>query len=888
MISDTPKKRKKMKNYILILLSFAAIRFTAIAQNNTTSPEYKSVSFKVFGACEQCKDRIENGLKLKGVKNAVWDVDSKQLELVYNPAIISLDRIENKIVGLGHDLENKKAKKVIYDALPSCCHYREIDEQKKALKLDSSIAFVIPMNLPHTDSVQQTNAIHIDNKMVQGLVMEEASNGKFKPLASASIYWLGTNKGVVSDSLGIFKIKLDTIHSRLVVSYTGLQSDTISVTDVNELKIILASKNQLKEVTVKSRQRFTYASPISTIRTQVMTGGELLKAACCNLSESFETNPSVDVSYNDAVTGSKQIQLLGLSGNYTQLTVENLPGPRGLATPLGLNSIAGPWIESIQLTKGVGSVANGFESIAGQINVELKKPESAEKILANVYVNDLGKTDLNLNLTEKLSPKWSTALLLHDDFLQNKNLDFNKDGFRDLPTGNQLSLVNRYKFDNSKGLLAQFGIKILNDQKVGGQTAFNPDIDKNTTNYYGLGINTKRYELFGKIGYVFPQQKYKSIGLQMAAIDHQQDSYFGLTTYTAKQKSFYSNLIYQSIIGTTIHKYRTGLSFQYDNYDENFKGVMYQRKELVPGAFFEYTYTPTETFSAVLGLRADHNNLFGSFFTPRLNLRYEPIKGTVIRGSFGRGQRTANIFAENNSVFVSARQVSILTSDAGKAYGLNPEVAWNKGISIDQKFKLFTKDASLSIDFFRNDFNSQVVVDVENAREVKFYNLNGKSYSNSFQAELNVTPFNKFDVRLAYRYFDVKTTYSGQLLDRPLIAKDRAFLSFDYATDNGWKMNYTITYNGKKRLPNTSANPLPYLLETYSPEFFNMNAQVTKSFGNKLPMDIYVGAENLGNFFQQNAILAATQPFGQYFDASMVWGPITGRMFYIGWRMKIK
>ncbi len=873
---------------MILLLALVAFSFTATAQNNTSKVDYKSISFKVFGACEQCKDRIENGLKLKGIQKAVWDVDSKQLALVYNPAIITLDRIENKIVGLGHDLDNKKAKKVIYDALPSCCHYREIDEQKKAIQLDSSLAFNTPTYISQVDSVSHTPAVHIHNNMVQGLVMEVTSNGKFKPLASASIYWLGSSKGVVSDSLGIFKIKLDSAFTRLVVSYTGLQPDTISVTDVNELKIILASKNQLKEVTVKSRQRFTYASPISTIRTQVMTGGELLKAACCNLSESFETNPSVDVSYNDAVTGSKQIQLLGLSGNYTQLTVENLPGPRGLATPLGLNSIAGPWIESIQLTKGVGSVANGFESIAGQINVELKKPESAERVLANLYVNDLGKTDINLNLAEKLSAKWSTALLLHDDFLKNKNIDFNQDGFRDLPTGNQLSLVNRYKFDNTKGLLAQFGIKVLNDQKVGGQTAYNPDIDKNTTNNYGLGINTKRYELFGKIGYVFPQQKFKSIGLQIAAIDHQQDSYFGLTTYNAKQKSFYSNLIYQSIIGTTIHKYRAGLSFQYDNYDENFKSVVFSRKEIVPGAFFEYTYTPTETFSAVLGLRADHNNLFGSFVTPRLNLRYEPIKGTVIRGSFGRGQRTANIFAENNSVFVSARQVSILTTATGKAYGLNPEVAWNKGISIDQKFKLFTRDASLSIDFFRNDFNSQVVVDVENAREVKFYNLNGKSYSNSFQAELNVTPINKFDVRLAYRYFDVKTTYSGQLLDRPLIAKDRAFLSFDYATDNGWKMNYTVTYNGKKRLPNTSANPVSYQLETYSPDFFNMNAQLTKSFGNKIPMDIYLGAENLGKIYQQNAIVSANQPFGQYFDASMVWGPINGRMFYIGWRIKIK
>lgn len=878
-----------MKNKIFsILMILISVSIYSNSQVNKPSSEYQSTSFKVFGACEQCKDRIEHGLKLKGIKSAVWDIDSKQLSLVYNPSIIPLEKIENKIVGLGHDIEHKKAKKIIYDALPSCCHYREIDEQKKVIALESSIAFHTPNLISQMDSTKAELPVHHINQFIQGLVLEEAMNGKFKPLTSASVYWLGTNKGVVSDSLGIFKIALDTNHTRLVVSYTGLQSDTIVVTDINELKIILASKNQLKEVTVKSRQRFTYASPISTIRSQVMTGGELLKAACCNLSESFETNPSVDVSYNDAVTGSKQIQLLGLSGNYTQLTVENLPGPRGIATPLGLNSIAGPWIESIQLTKGVGSVANGFESIAGQINVELKKPESAEKLLANIYINDQGKTDLNLNLAQKLNAKWSTALLLHDDFLNNKKLDMNMDGFRDLPTGNQLSLVNRYKYDNSKGLMAQFGFKVMNDQRVGGQTQFNPATDKNTTNYYGLGIDTKRYELFGKIGYVFPQQKYKSIGLQMAAIDHQQDSYFGLTTYNAQQKSFYSNLIYQSIIGTTIHKYRAGLSFQYDNYHENFKGSLYDRKEIVPGAFFEYTFTPTEKFGAVLGMRVDHNSLFGSFLTPRINLRYEPIKGTVLRASFGRGQRTANIFAENNSVFVSSRQVTIITSGVGKAYGLNPEVAWNKGISIDQKFKLFSKDATLSVDFFRNDFQNQVVVDVENPREVKFYNLNGKSYSNSFQAELNVTPLNRFDVRIAYRYFDVKTTYSGSLLDRPLIAKDRAFLSFDYATDNSWKMNYTVTYNGKKRLPNTTANPIPYQLDSFSPDYVNMNAQITKSFGNKIPMDLYVGIENLGNFYQQNPIVAANQPFGQYFDASMVWGPITGRMFYMGWRLKIK
>jgi outer membrane receptor for ferrienterochelin and colicins len=871
----------------LLCLFFLLPGITSYTQNTKPETVNTITHFKVFGACEQCKDRIEKAAKIKGVKSVEWDVDTKQLSLVYNASVVTLEKIQNRIVAVGHDLENKKARDLVYTQLPACCHYREMETMMTDIKADSlqPDKTTVINNLSVTSTA---TAIVGATHMIKGLVVEADNKGKFNPLSNASVAWLGTHTGVLTDSTGIFQIKHNGNNSRLVISYTGYLNDTITVTDMNELKVVLASNRQLKEVTVTNRQRASYISTISPIRLEIMTGKELLKAACCNLSESFETNPSVDVSYNDAVTGSKQIQLLGLSGNYTQLTVENLPGPRGIATPLGLNSVSGPWIESIQLTKGVGSVANGYESIAGQINVELKKPESSEQLLANIYINDFGKTDLNLNLSTRLSKKWSAGLLLHDDFLNNKNLDFNKDGFRDLPTGNQLSLVNRYKFDNSKGLLAQFGFKVLKDDKTGGETAFDPAKDKSTTNHYGLGIQTERYEGFAKIGYVFPQQKYKSIGLQLAAISHTQNSYFGMTTYNAKQESFYSNLIYQSIIHTTEHKFRTGLSFQYDKYNEDFKTSNYQRTEIVPGAFFEYTFTPSDQFSVVAGLRADNNNLYGFFVTPRLNLRYEPVKGTVFRTSAGRGQRTANIFAENTSVFVSARQVNILTANAGKAYGLQPEVAWNKGISMDQKFRLFENDAMLSLDYFRNDFTNQVVVDIENPREVKFYNLQGKSYSNSFQAEVSIVPVTKFDVRLAYRYFDVKTTYSGQLLQRPFISANRAFLSLDYTTPNDWKFDYTITYNGQKRIPGTQTNPVAYQLAIKSPDYVLMNAQISKSFGKRHPMDLYVGAENITNFFQQGVIVAADQPFSNYFDASMVWGPVSGRLLYLGWRLKIK
>jgi len=847
---------KNISKLVLLLALFCSI-YPAAAQTNPVI----TVLLKVSGNCEMCKERIETAANGKGVKQVSWDPVTKILTLTYDTLQTRVEKIHSRIAAAGHDTELKKAANDTYKALPECCLYRDHGESMSSSPVNNKTA------------------------MVRGVVLEEDGKGNFRPLPGASISWLENTGGTVSDSTGVFKINVVGSTDRLIISYAGYRPDTISVQPSTDLKIILASNQQLGEVTLNSKLRSTYISSLSTIRTQVMTEKELFKAACCNLSESFETNPSVDVSYNDAVTGSKQIQLLGLSGIYTQLTVENLPGPRGLATAQGLNSIPGPWVESIQLNKGVGSVVNGFESIAGQINIELKKPEKAEQLYANVYLNNMGKSDINLNLAAKAGKKWSTALLLHDDFLYNK-VDFNKDGFRDLPTGNLFTVMNRWKFEDGKGFMAQFGVKIMADEKTGGETAFDADKDKLTTNHYGLGISTRRYEAFSKTGYVFPGKKYKSIGLQLMALSHQQDAYFGTQPYLASQRGFYANLIYQSIIGTTNHKFRTGLSWVGDRYDETVRAVRYERTERVPGAFFEYTFTPDAKLGVVAGIRTDHNNLYGWFLTPRLHLRYEPVKGTVIRLSAGRGQRTANIFAENNSVLVSARNL-VVPSLNDRAYGLNPEVAWNKGISLDQQFRLFKRSSSLSIDFFRNDFSNQVVVDLENVREVAFYDLDGHSYSNSFQAEWHAMPLHNLELRLAYRYFDVHSTYRGVALQKPFTSKHRAFVNLAYEL-KGWKLDYTLNLNGRKRLPSTSGNPAMYQLEQQSPSYMIMNAQLSKTIGKKYPVDLYLGGENLGNYFQREVIVSPGQPFGPFFDASLVWGPVSGRMIYTGLRYKIK
>ncbi len=864
---------QRKNNGLIFFVLLVSLSSNISAQQSEQISKDTTVVVHVAGSCEMCKERIETVVKgKKGVRTAEWNVNSQKLTVVYNSSIIKIEKIQSGIADAGHDNDFEKARDKVYEKLPACCRYRELSNR---------------VAKPDEQNPGISYPAVVTEQVVKGVVLEENKQGSFVPLVGASVVWLGTSKGVVTDTAGVFIIKHEGSSGRLVISYTGYAADTLTVNDAREFKIILASGRKLDEVIVSSKQKASYISSLNPIRTQVMTERELFKAACCNLSESFETNPSVDVSYNDAVTGSKQIQLLGLSGNYTQLTVENLPGPRGLATSFGLNFIPGPWVESIQLNKGVGSVVNGYESIAGQINVELKKPAIAEKLYLNAYINDMTKTDLNLVLTEKFGKNWSTALLLHDNFQTKNNVDYNDDGFRDMTTGNLFTVVNRWNYNGGKGFESQLGFKLLNDNLTGGQTSFDPDKDKFTTRSYGLGINTKRYEAFAKAGYVFPGKKYKSIGLQLSVFDHKQDSYFGMTLYNGRQKNFYANLIYQSIIGTTAHKFRTGISFLSDNYDELFNTTKYKRQETVPGAFLEYTFTPVEKFNVVAGMRADHNSLFGWFATPRLHIRYEPVKGTIFRLSAGRGQRTANIFAENNSVFVSSRELNILTASAGKAYGLDPEVAWNKGISVDQKFRLFNRNANFAVDFFRNDFQQQVIVDLEDVRQVKFYNLDGKSFSNSFQAEMNMEPIKKLEVRLAYRFFDVKATYGDELLQKPFTARHRAFTNLAYEI-SGWKFDYTFNYNGVKRVVNTMANPPMYQRQKNSPSYILMNAQVSKVVGTKNPVDLYIGGENLTNFLQGDVIVSANNPFGPYFDASLVWGPVSGRLIYAGFRYKIK
>lgn len=650
-------------------------------------------------------------------------------------------------------------------------------------------------------------------------------------------------------------------------------------------------KDTLKTVTVEASKKGLKKSIKGTANTTLVTSKELLKAACCNLAEAFETNPSIDVNFSDALTGTKQIKMLGLTSPYIMITEENVPSVRGASQAYGMSFTPGTWVESIQITKGAGSVVNGYESISGQINTELNKPLKDIPFFLNAYGSTDSRFELNTHFNKKINDNWATSLFVHGNTRVSKN-DMNDDGFLDNPLGKQFNIINRWQYASAEtGMVSFISFRYMNDKKQTGQLDFDPDRDRLTTHYWGSEINTERLDFSSKVGYVWKDMPYQSIGFQNAFSSHNQQSYFGLNQYDIKQQSYYSNLIFNSIINNTKHKFATGLNFTYDKYSEFVNLFDVSRIDNSAGAFFEYTYDDNDKFSYILGGRFDYHNRLGAFFTPRLHVKYNPWEKSVLRFSAGRGKRAANIFAENQNLFASSRTFQILDTK-GEVYGLDPEIAWNYGISFTQNFKLFGMNADSTIDFYRTDFQNQAVVDVMNSpQEVLFYNLKGKSYANSLQLDFNLEIIKHLNLRTAYKYYDISTDYLSGSYQRPLQAKHRFFANLEFATHikghgKQWKFDYTVNWLGKQQLPYTASNPAQDQLPEFSPSFAVMNAQITRTFSSTFEM--YVGGENIGNYQQYKAILGADNPFGPNFDTSIVYAPVFGQMYYAGLRFKIK
>ena len=706
-----------------------------------------------------------------------------------------------------------------------------------------------------------------------------------EPVAGANLFWMGTTQGATTSADGSFSLAKPAGKHMLVVSFIGFENDTIHVNGRDEtLDIVLREGVELSEVNVVSRKLGTMKLRGSVMNEDMISSAELTRAACCNLGESFVTNPSVDVTYSDAATGAKQIKLLGLSGTYVQMMTENIPNFRGVAAPYGLGYVPGPWMQSIQVSKGSASVKNGYEAITGQINVEFKKPQlpEADWLSVNLFGSTTNRYEANADATVKLSKRWSTSLLAHYEN-ETKAHDSNDDGFADIPQVKQYNVWNRWAYMGDRYVF-QAGIKALSEDRNSGQVSHG---GSHSADPYKISIGTDRYEAFTKNAYIFDKEKNTNLALILSGSLHKQDAVYGRKLYDVDQHNAYASLLFETELGKR-HSLSAGLSFNYDSYNQHYRLTNDAEqpltrqfvKEAVPGAYVQYTYNLDDKLILMGGIRGDRSSEYGYFVTPRFHVKYNPNEYAHFRLSAGKGYRTNHVLAENNYLLASSRRIDI-------ARNLDQDEAWNYGASASFYVPLFGKTLNLNAEYYYTDFLKQVVVDMDtDPHAVLFYNLGGRSYSQVFQVEVIYPSFPGFTLTAAYRWTDAKTTYDGQLREKPLPGKYKGLLTASYQTPLGlWQFDATLQLNGGGRMPTPyEQGDGAWSWEHRYNGFEQLSAQVTRYFRN---WSVYVGGENLTNFKQKNPIIDASDPWGSNFDATMVWGPMHGAKAYVGVRFNI-
>ena len=714
----------------------------------------------------------------------------------------------------------------------------------------------------------------------QGTLKGKVVDADGEPIIGANLLWEDTSIGGVTNIDGQFSIELATSTNQLIASYIGHTSEKVAIDNPAEfVTIVLQGELALDEVVVSARRSSTLNSRMYPLQSQKITYDELCRAACCNLAESFETNPSVDVSYADAATGARQIKLLGLSGTYVQMLTEQVPNLQGAASAYGLSYVPGPWMEGIQVSKGTSSVKNGYEALTGQINIDYKKPQTADPLFVNLFAAHTGRLEANVDGNIAINDKLSTGLLLHYS-REKMSHDSDDDGFMDMPKTEQYNVMNRWYY-KSNNYIFQVAANFIHEDRESGQIAHGEHIE----NPYKIGINTDRAVLFTKNGYIFDHDKNTNLALILSGTYHKQNFSFVLNKFDVEQKNIYAYLMFETELDSK-NRISTGVSMNYDNYNEKLidqrveglDNIKLKRKDPIAGAYAQYTFDYYSRFTLLAGVRGDYSSDHGFFVTPRLHLKYAPLGELLnLRASVGRGYRVANVLVENNYLLASSRKMVF-------ERGLdNFESAWNYGASAHFTFPLFNRDLSIMLEYYYTDFDKQVVANVEDPTQVVFSNLKGRSYAQNAQIEISYPLLKGFNVTGAYRWTEAKTTYDGKLMTKPLTNRYKGLLTASYQTPSGmWQFDATSQFNGGGRMPNPGT--VDPLWNSDFPSFITLSAQATFNYKT---LSLYVGGENLTGYRQKNPIIDAANPWGDRFDATMIWGPVHGPKFYVGMRWSI-
>ena len=748
-------------------------------------------------------------------------------------------------------------------------------------------------------------------------VVRDADN---QPLVGASVYWEGTTIGASTDAEGAFLLHRVKGYDNLVASYLGFVNDTLHVANGAErIEFALRADGvELEDVVVEGNLSGNFVKRAGIVKNEMISFAGLCKMACCNLAESFENSASVTVGYSDAISGARQIKMLGLAGTYTQILDENRPIMRGLSAPYGLSYTPGMWLNSIQVSKGVASVTAGHEAITGQINLEHRKPTDDERLFVNLYLDDELRPEANISTAFPVSKnkKLSSVILLHGSMDTDvRKMDHNDDGFRDLPLADQFNIANKWLYAADNGTQIRWGWKFVQENRLGGMLDYKNSMrdqmrekwDQPGT-LYGSKIRNRGANGYFKIGMPVGPSVYdpdekdemRSNLAFVADFDHfNENAYFGLNDYKGNENALAMNLMYNHyftyrsslIVGAQaqLQYYRESLANN-TPWIEAAKSRFYDfdRSEQEVGAYAEYTYAVKDKFSIVAGVRGDYNAFYDKFFvTPRGHIRWNITPSTTLRGSAGLGYRSTNVITDNIGILATGRAIVFKDSDFSKFNRL--EKALTVGGSLTQTFGLVSADdATLSFDYFRTQFYNSVIADQEyNADQILLYNSDKRSYTDTYQIDFSWTPVERLDIFATFRYTNSEMTIdrpdgTTARVERPLVSKYKTLLNIQYATKfRRWVFDATAQLNGPARIPTQTGNLAD---DKYSPRYPMFFAQVSRKIGK---FDIYVGCENIADYRQHDPILNADNPFSTGFNSMNVWGPLMGRKFYAGLRFNL-
>ena len=744
-----------------------------------------------------------------------------------------------------------------------------------------------------------------------------------RPLAGASVYWAGTTVGASTDAEGAFLLHRVKGYDRLVASYLGYVNDTLRIDEaVQRADFALRAEGvELEGVVVEGNLSGNFVKRDGIVKGEMISFAGLCKMACCNLAESFENSASVTVGYSDAISGARQIKMLGLAGTYTQILDENRPIMRGLSAPYGLSYTPGMWLNSIQVSKGVASVTAGHEAITGQINLEHRKPTDDERLFVNLYLDDELRPEANVSTAFPVTKdkKLSSVILLHGSGDTDvRKMDHNHDGFRDLPRSAQFNVANKWLYAADNGTQVRWGWKFVQESRLGGmldyrntdamREAMFRDWDWQTEGtrmpLYGSHIRNRNANGYFKVGMpVGPsvydeaeQDEMRSNLAFVADFDHfDEEAYFGLNDYSGNQNSLALNLMYNHYF-TYRSSLNVGVQAHLDYYRETLgndtpwlgsdRAYDFGREEEEVGAYAEYTYAVRDKFSVVAGLRGDYNAFYDRFFlTPRGHVKWNVTPSTTLRASAGLGYRSTNVITDNIGMLATGRELVIpALGDLDRL-----EKALTLGGSLTQTFGLVNPgDATLSFDYFRTQFCNSVVVDQEyDAQTIRVYDSDGRSFTDTYQIDFSWTPVERLDIFATFRYTDSRMTIdrpdgTTARVERPLVSEYKTLLNIQYATKfRRWVFDATAQLNGPARIPTQTGDLAD---SRYSPRYPMFYAQVSRKVGK---FDIYVGCENIADYRQEDPILNAANPYDYKFNSMNVWGPLMGRKFYAGLRFNL-